>query len=424
MKRYLMSLLAVLSLAALTRAQETIQVKPMPKADDGKVEVVGPAVTAEGSPVVEWAAPEDGCPQGCTWFRAEYLRWWIHDGPNHEPLVTTGSDPDRLPGALGQPRTVVLSGGRDIEYDSFNGLRLTVGRTMGEGSMGVEASGFVLEQRSQGFSAFSDNTGAPILARPLITTPGAFGSPGGTEGVFFVTLPGVFSGGVDVRSTSQLWGAEVMSSANVYSDGGLTAGLLVGARYLHLEEDLAVNERSTALTTIDDGVAGTLPAGSADVINDRFATYNSFYGGQIAARAAYSGCNLSVELGATHQHSNVEGLTAFFDPAGAPLGVVPGGLLALPSNSGNFEHNKFTAIPEVNLNVAYQMGRLRLMAGYTFLYWDNVVRPGDQVDRVINETQIPSESAAPVFGAVRPAAALIDNHVWVQGVSLGAEIRY
>jgi hypothetical protein len=55
-------------------------------------------------------------------LRAEYLLWWIKDGPLSTPLVTTGT-PDSE-GILGNQGTAVLVGS-DIEFDWFSGIRLT-----------------------------------------------------------------------------------------------------------------------------------------------------------------------------------------------------------------------------------------------------------------------------------------------------------
>ena len=46
-------------------------------------------------------------------------------------------------------------------------------------------------------------------------------------------------------------------------------------------------------------------------------------------------------------------------------------------------------VPELNLNVGYQVtDHLRAYIGYTFLYWSDVVRAGEQVPRAINPVQL------------------------------------
>src|SRR5438445_8441123 len=65
-------------------------------------------------------------PQGKFWLSAEYLAWWIKK-EGIPPLVTVGSPTDLVPGAIGQPGTVVVVGGDDIDFRTFSGGRLTTG---------------------------------------------------------------------------------------------------------------------------------------------------------------------------------------------------------------------------------------------------------------------------------------------------------
>src|SRR5262249_41469137 len=119
-----------------------------------------------------------------------------------------------------------------------------------------------------------------------------------------------------------------------------------GFRYVNLEEDLTINERTAPLpgnaVTIG-GLVGpfanpVLPPNSVAVA-DRFDTRNQFYGGQIGARGEWEfgpvllGASGKLALGWTHETQNVQGTTTLVTPAG-PAGTVPGGFLALPTNIG------------------------------------------------------------------------------------------
>ena len=106
--------------------------------------------------------------------------------------------------------------------------------------------------------------------------------------------------------------------------------------------------------------------------------------------------------------------------------IANGGILALPTNSGHFTHDPFAVVPEVGLNVGYQVtNRLRLFMGYSFLYWSNVVRPGDVIDRTVNLTQIPSNlGPGTLVGPARPAVVLKDTDFWAQGLNFGVAVRY
>jgi len=83
--------------------------------------------------------------------------------------------------------------------------------------------------------------------------------------------------------------------------------------------------------------------------------------------------------------------------------VQQGGLLALPSNIGTQTRNRFAVIPELGVKVGYQLtDHIRVYAGYNFLYASSVVRPGNQIDPVINRAQLPLVVArAPKRGSHR-----------------------
>ena len=56
-----------------------------------------------------------------------------------------------------------------------------------------------------------------------------------------------------------------------------------------------------------------------------------------------------------------------------------------------------------------------------------MVRPGEQIDRVLDETQIPNfdppGTIAPA-GQNRPAVLFRQSDFWAQGMNLGLEFRY
>jgi hypothetical protein len=101
----------------------------------------------------------------------------------------------------------------------------------------------------------------------------------------------------------------------------------------------------------------------------------------------------------------------------------PFGQLAMPSNIGRWERDVFTVVPEVGLNIGYQLTcHVRAMVGYTFLYTSRVVRPGNLIDVGINP--LAQSGAAPVFGPSRPAFPGTDSDFWAQGLNFGLEFRY
>jgi hypothetical protein len=105
---------------------------------------------------------------------------------------------------------------------------------------------------------------------------------------------------------------------------------------------------------------------------------------------------------------------------------VPGGVYAQLSNIGSFYRTDTSVIPELTLTLGYQvLPHTRVLVGYTLLGWTNVMRAGDQIDRHLDVSQVPTFTpfapgtvgAAPTFPATRTG-------FWAQGVNLGLEFRF
>ena len=106
--------------------------------------------------------------------------------------------------------------------------------------------------------------------------------------------------------------------------------------------------------------------------------------------------------------------------------IFRGGLYALRSNIGRHQRDELAFIPEVGLNVGFQLTRhLKLFAGYSFLWVSTVARAGEQIDPVINVTQFPIRSGdGPLVGPARPAFNFDGTDFWAQGLNFGLELRY
>ena len=103
----------------------------------------------------------------------------------------------------------------------------------------------------------------------------------------------------------------------------------------------------------------------------------------------------------------------------------PGGVYAQPTNMGRVTHGAFAVVPEGTLKVGLRGDHSRLYVGYNFLYLSDAIRPGDQIDRTVNPTQIPllNPGGAPA-GIDRPRPAVVRSDFWVQGLVVGWETRY
>jgi hypothetical protein len=367
------------------------------------------------------------------WASSEYLLWWTKKNPVPSALVTTGSAADGNPGALGQPGTRVILGGPRFGPEDFSGVRVTLGSWLGsEPGLGIEGSGFFLPKRTKSFHANSDATGNPALTFRYLDPPP---SPGAAfpEDAFQAAIPGTFAGGLGLISTTRLWGAEANVVGSLCCEKGFQFHLLGGFRYVDLEENLALQfERGAIGSTPVMFQGNPFAAPSAVAAFDSFHTRNQFYGGQVGARGEYALGNLVIDftgkvaLGSTHEVVNISG-TSVLIPAGGPLTTVGTGQFATLSNIGRSTHDEFAVVPEAEIKVAYQFNRcLRAFVGYNFLYWSRVVRPGNQVDLVVDTTQVAID---PGFNAAAPRATFPRplfqrSDFWAQGVDFGLEFRY
>jgi len=385
--------------------------------------VPAPSGTSSGFPADMVLVPGDdsgnfptqaSSPVPSFWVNSEYLLWWIKDGPLPVPLLTTGNPNDSVPGALGQPGTqTLLGGGNGLGYGTFSGLRVSAGGWLDANrTFGVEGSGFLLEQRSNTTSASSDATGSPPLYFPLFRTDL------GQEGSFTIADPlAAKAGSVFISSQTRLWGAESNALVNLWSQDCVYLHLLAGFRYLDLDENLGIN------SNLVDNVNSIY-----DTVTDQFRTRNQFYGGQVGTRFGVQLGQLALEatgkvaLGSTHEVIDIRGSTTETGAGSPSPGVFPGGIFTQSSNIGQQTHNQFGVVPEVQGKIAYQLcGGVRVFTGYNFLYWNQVVRPGDQIDRSINPSQV---QGGTLVGPAQPAPQFNQTGFWAHGVTFGLELRY
>lgn len=371
---------------------------------------------------------------GCVWVSADYLLWWIKDAPAPVPLVATG--PVSSSGLLGAPGTSVVFGGGDIGYGAISGTRFSFGFCDSCYECGLEVSGFYLPGSSTTSQANSTPAGSPVLSRPFVDLVA------GGPGALLIAFPGAFAGGVVVDSSFNMWGAE----ANVLKHklthtwvgdakpAGWSVSLdgLAGIRFINFNEHLSVYQQSTVLPGGVTGFNGArISAPSAIAIGDRFDTTNDFYGaqvglmGQVMRGRFFSSMTGKFALGSTYQVSNINGFTSLLGPT-APIATTAGGLLALPSNIGLHSRSAFSYVPELGVNAGYEVTKhVRAYVGYTFLYWSEVLRPGDQMNPTITKTQLPSSLAfGPVAGPAQPIASAQPSNLWAQGFNAGFAIRY
>ena len=173
-------------------------------------------------------------------------------------------------------------------------------------------------------------------------------------------------------------------------------------------------------------------------LEDFFGTNNQFYGGQVGVRAEwwrnrfYAEARTSLAIGGTAQQLQINGFLVETPPPPAAPTTFAGGLLALPgANIGNYSTGRFSFVAETTLNVGYQfLPRLRGFVGYNFLYWTNVMRPGDQIDRNIDVTRVPRFLPPALLAQIaplvppQPAVLFKQTDFWAQGLNIGLEFKF
>ena len=128
-----------------------------------------------------------------------------------------------------------------------------------------------------------------------------------------------------------------------------------------------------------------------------------------------------IAMGNNHQTVTIEGQTVQ-TPQGGASQTFAAGILAGGSNSGVYQRDNLTLIPELNLELGYQWNcHWRAFIGYDILYWGAVTRAADQIDLNVDPRNFPppTEGALPF-----PQFPGKFSDFWAQGVNLGAEFRY
>jgi hypothetical protein len=357
-----------------------------------------------------------GATQPSVWVDTDYLLWWMRSGSI--PILVTTSQLASA-GILGLPGTVPLAGGSSVNLGVFSGIRLGLGCWIDEfQTIGLEGNWFTLGSRSWSLAVGNQgNPGASVVARPF------FNAVSGSEDSELVAAGGLLAGTVQVQAATRLDGWEVNGLYNLACAGSTRVDLLAGFRSLDLNDGVTILEDVTVLPLVP-GLGG-----SRFQVADEFHARSILYAGQLGARLLYQDGDWDVRLtgkvalGSTHEEVAISGMTGW-TPPGGPTTVVPGGLLALPPNSGTYRRDVFAVVPEVGLSLGYQVTNwIHLGVGYSFLYWSNVARAGDQIDRVVIPLQAPALQGVGT-AAAQPPLAFHGTDFWAHGLTFALEFRF
>lgn len=376
---------------------------------------------------LSWALDE-GAAGPRLWMTADYLLWWLRDMPLPVPLMTTGSAAEVPPGGIGQPNTLVVFGHTDLDYHSFSGLRIGAGAWLNAGqTVGIEGSYFLLERRSVAFATASDATGFPVIARPIIN------AVSGLNNVEVDAFPGNIAGGGSIIAEVRLQGWEINAVATALRSDTVRFDVLGGFRALDLNENLTITDVLLPLNVGSFTFLGA-PVSPPSIVTDfdRFGTVNKFYGVQLGGRAEWQsnrwtlGVLGKLALGTNQQLVKIDGNSTLLVPGGGTF-TVPGGVLAQLSNIGRHFNEELAVIPEIGIHVGVQLRPgIQATFGYTFLYWNQVVRPGDQIDLTVNRFLVPTDQLFGTgAGPARPALAEFrQSDFWAHGIQFGLEFQY
>jgi hypothetical protein len=323
------------------------------------------------------------------WGSAEYLVWW-RKGSILPPLVSTGP--------LNLPASEVVFGDGRFDFGPQPGGRVTFGAWLDDNEcIGLGARFFAL---SDGRIDFEQTNIAPgALFRPFTgvhTGPNAVDIGGANNGI---------RGAIDIENRSEVYNTDAIFRKRIECGFAARLDLLAGYQFSRINEDLDIR------TTTD------VAAGQVNIF-DTFDTRNEFHGGTLGLQMELDRGCFSVDFLAKIGLGNMNE-TVIIQGGGNPPNTGLLGLLAQTSNVGEFEQDDFAVIPEANLNLGYRLTEhIELSVGYSMVYWSQVVRPGEQVDLVIDELP----NVAPNPG--RPAFAFDTTDFWVMGLNFGCQWSY
>ena len=358
----------------------------------------------------------ESAPVEQSYVQFEYLLWWMRQGSI--PIVATTGPAGQF-GFLNESGTTALLGPGRFGPSFFDGFRVRMGRWFEpHGGHGWDGSFFFLGRRSRGFAVNSEQK--PIITRSFFAPNPGVNREFGEQ----VAFPGQSSGLLTVDQNSFLWGADINLLNSVCRSCDTRSQWFAGFRHLNLDEGLTITEFLTS------GPMAPQPVGTQILVKDSFITRNRFYGGQLGWAAGRRrgrfdlDWRFSLAMGVTHQELEINGFQIVQRPGELPRSFV-GGLEAVGPNLGRFQRNPFSVVPEVTINLGYMVTpRLRTYVGYNLLYWTNVLRPGEQIDRVIDLTFVPNAPAVPFSGQARPQPRFNYSDLWVQGIQFGMEFRW
>ncbi|WP_047814822.1 BBP7 family outer membrane beta-barrel protein [Rhodopirellula islandica] len=356
------------------------------------------------------------------WMTAEALLWFTQ-ARSTTPLITqsaAGTDPE-----LDVAGTTTLFGGDEsIGGDLSAGFRLDFGRNLND-DFGIGGRFWWLSESSEDASSGGTvNGNAFSYGRPFYDTNI------NSDNSILIASTGVagnddFEGSFSAESSLDIYAAEAYARMKMLSGSGFRTDLIGGFSHFGIDDTLTVNSTSIQTT---DAIAGNI--GDTTVLYDNIETENRFYGGQIGFetmvnRGKWSFKALTkVHLGNMEQIYRGSGLRTFTDAGFVTTTSTDGGVLALGDtyNTTALDEDKFTFAPEANVKLGYKFRpNVSMSVGYSFIYWDDVLLSGDNINNVYNGDGI---TFPPGAALAQPVSERKDSSLYTHGIDLGCVIDF
>lgn len=333
--------------------------------------------------------------QGRLYGEADYLLGWT--SPDTPPaLVTTAGTVALTP----LPTGTVLFGG-DVNGEARSGGKFTLGLWLDPCyTSSVEVSYLFLGDQST--AGQWSNPGYAILARPYedITT-------GQQASHVVVDTASGQTGTLNVADTNRFYTIDAILRRNLYQWSAGRFDFLAGYRFARMSDDLLIDEAFNATAPV-----------AAVTIHDEFLAENRFHGVDLGFSTELRRNRwalrvlMKLGIGSTQSRMTIRGASAY------NTATYPIGLLALESNAGVYDRNVLSVVPELGVRLAYNFSpRLRGTVGYSFLYWNQVLRAGEHVPTSLNPDLFPP----PLIDDPPSNFAFHNSDFWVQGLTLGLD---
>lgn len=343
-----------------------------------------------------------------------YTYFWLRT-PHFPVLATTGSTSDAVPGGLGQPNTTVLVGDL-LNSKPSPGFRATMTLWLEDPEIFcVDANFFMMEQRVKQQTFTSNANGSPVLSRPY------FNPVTQTESADPRARPGTIQGSMMDSVTTQLMGAE--ANLKIFSPSCFQEGYGInffgGFRWVRFQEQYQNFDTANELGG----------GGSKTNFSDTFTTDNQFFGGQLGSEVQYKFLGITfgilgkIAVGPNNQTIQISGHTTQTNLVTGAVTNDNQGIYAQPSNVGTYQSTIIAVMPEVAARMQFELtNNLRIKVSYSYMTINNIVRPGDQLNRNINIQ--PLGSGGGFAPALPPPPTFNQTSFYAQMLNFALELRY